>query len=99
MNFDKISELKGRCSHIEHLLIICCEFLSGEEVKGWKSRPFLNEVVVWWEDYNKSCNEAKTKELNQLANGIWECYEKDTEKYIDPADVKRIVELARTARI
>ena len=95
---DDLVELREITDHLEHLLILSIRYIENSHCSIGAAAG-LGEVAEWWKEHQREDKDAQTKELQQLANGIWECYEKGTTKYIDPADVERIVELARNAKI
>ncbi|KKN67682.1 hypothetical protein LCGC14_0459410 [marine sediment metagenome] len=109
---DDMSELMERTEHAERLLMLCIKHFNNyafvhndhsigtaaHDGRAVKDLAGLVEVEEWWKERQKNDKEAQTKELQRLANGIWECYENNN-KYIDPTDVQRIVELARNARV
>lgn len=58
----------------------------------------FNEVKEWFnlfKTFEKQEEKDKTKELKQLAQSIWPCYESGETKYIDSSDLQRIVYLAK----
>ncbi len=97
-SIDDISELQEITDHLEHLLILSVKYIE-EYHCDIDAAVDLEEVAEWWKEHQKEDKEVQTEEIKRLANGIWKCYEKKTERYIRPSDVKRIVELARNAKI